>query len=102
MFNRGIVQVWKRHSSSSTNQQFNDLTSASLSSSTAQQFNGLTIKQSSSSTTEEFWALKDINFEVKQGERVGIIGRNGAGKTTLLKLLSRITVPTTGRMEIMV
>jgi lipopolysaccharide transport system ATP-binding protein len=49
---------------------------------------------------EEFRALKDINFEVKQGERVGIIGRNGAGKTTLLKLLSRITEPTTGRIAI--
>jgi lipopolysaccharide transport system ATP-binding protein len=45
MFNRGIVQVWKRHSSSSTTQQFNDLTSASLSSSTAQQFNSSTIQQ---------------------------------------------------------
>lgn len=51
-------------------------------------------------TEEEFWALKDLNFSINVGDRVGVIGRNGAGKSTLLKVLSRITEPTSGKITI--
>src|SRR5271157_6301162 len=49
---------------------------------------------------ETFWALKDVDFDIRLGESVGIIGRNGAGKSTLLKLLSRITYPTAGAIDL--
>ena len=51
-------------------------------------------------TSDIVWSLKDINFEIKEGDAVGIIGRNGAGKSTLLKLLSRVTAPTTGHIKV--
>ena len=53
-----------------------------------------------SGNEKEFWALKDLTFDIKQGDRVGIIGKNGAGKSTLLKVLSRITTPTEGCIKI--
>src|SRR4051794_326320 len=51
-------------------------------------------------TRETFWALKDVSFNVRQGDTIGIVGRNGAGKSTLLKILSRITDPTAGQIDL--
>jgi lipopolysaccharide transport system ATP-binding protein len=57
-------------------------------------------KKNGSGENNTIWALKDVSFDVQQGEVLGIIGRNGAGKTTLLKILSRVTEPTEGEVKI--
>ena len=61
---------------------------------------GETNDRSTKGTSNVVWSLKDINFDIQQGDAVGIIGKNGAGKSTLLKILSRVTTPTTGSVKV--
>lgn len=61
---------------------------------------GAGFKKKATTAVSDFWALRDVSFDVQQGDRLGIVGRNGAGKSTLLKILSRIVDPTKGRIEI--
>jgi lipopolysaccharide transport system ATP-binding protein len=65
-----------------------------------QKLTGQSRRRKSLAPPEEFWALQDVSFEIRQGDRVGIVGRNGAGKSTLLKILSRITEPTQGEVRL--
>jgi len=94
-----VEGLWKEYSVGAAQQQhgtFYDLLSHSLNASLRRLRN----LGGQAEDTERFWALRDVNFAIQPGEVVGVIGRNGAGKSTLLKILSRITAPSKGRIEV--
>jgi lipopolysaccharide transport system ATP-binding protein len=96
---RGVSKLYRRGQMASSGLLAERVNNAVLSPVRRLLGRGRSIEQEAPET-DDFWALKDVSFDVHHGEAVGIIGRNGAGKSTMLKLLSRITLPTEGRIEL--
>jgi len=93
------VGLGKMYHIGAERQQYRTLRDA-LAKAVRQPFESIRHPGAATQTSQDLWALRDVDLEVKQGEVLGIVGRNGAGKSTLLKVLSHITEPTEGRVEI--